>query len=193
MNHLIIFAHPDAKSFNRAILDEFADALKSNGHLVRVRDLYSMKFNPALTDEDEQACISGTPPDDIRAEHQHIAWANIITFIGPLWWGGLPALAKGYMDRVLSNGFAYTSDENGPKGLLTDKKMFTIITGDAPENVYEQSGLFVGMNKIFDSIIAQFCEIQAAGHKYFMAVSVISDDERKAMLKEVRKIATELK
>jgi len=192
MNHLIIYAHPDPKSFNHAILDALVDALNAQGHQVRVRDLYAIQFNPFLTDEDEAACIKNQPPDDIRAEHQHVAWADMIIFIGPLWWGGLPAAAKGYMDRVFSNGFAYTGDESGVKGLLSGKKLFTIMTGDAPASVYEDTGLFEGINKIFDAIFADFCGLKVAGHKYFMGISTSSDQDRKAMLDEVKKIAAQL-
>ena len=128
-------------------------------------------------------------PKDIGAEHEHIKWANTITFIGPMWWGGFPAITNGYMDRVLSDGFAYTGDENGPKGLLPDKKVFTIMTGDAPASVYEQSGLFKSINRIIDDITCQFCALKVAGHKYFMSVNEVSDAERKKMLGELRQIA----
>lgn len=192
MNHLIIFAHPRPKSFNRAILEAFTIALSELNNEVRIRDLYAMNFDPVLKERDFELLKKGIVPKDIVAEHEHIKWADTITFIGPLWWGGLPAIAKGYMDRVLSDGFAYTGDENGPKGLLPDKKVFTIMTGDAPASAYEQSGLFKSMNQIFDDITCQFCALKTIGHKYFMSVNEVSDNERHTMLRELRQIAVDI-
>jgi NAD(P)H dehydrogenase (quinone) len=192
MKHLIIYSHPNPKSFNHAIAEAFIEGLEENNHEARMRDLYAFNFDPRLTIPDITACKKGQPPEDIGTEQEHIKWADIITFIGPLWWGGFPAITKGYMDRVLSDGFAYTGDENGPKGLLPDKKVFTIMTGDAPERVYEKSGLFKSMDHIFDDITCQFCALKVIGHKYFMSVNEVDDAQRKKMLQEVKKIASKI-
>ncbi|MFH1018492.1 MAG: NAD(P)H-dependent oxidoreductase, partial [Pseudomonadota bacterium] len=107
MNHLIIYSHPNPKSFNHAILEEFSGALRDAGHEVRVRDLYAIGFKPVLQGSDLEQAGKRPPAEDICAEQAHISWADVITFIFPLWWAGMPAIAKGYLDRVFSEGFAY--------------------------------------------------------------------------------------
>lgn len=186
MKHLIVFSHPNPKSFNRAIVDTYAQALKDKGHEVRIRDLYRMKFDPVLKKTEMANFKKNYYPDDIKAEHDNIRWADIITLVFPIWWGGPPAVMKGYLERVLSEGFAYT---DGPKGLLSDKKVFTISTLDAPHEVYEKNGIYASMNKILDDVTYQFAAIKGIGHKYFASVSVVSDEERRKMLEEVKKIA----
>ena len=189
MKHLIIFGHPNPDSFNQAIVATYEDALKEKGHEVRIRDLYKLGFDPILKLSEMEGFKKGIYPDDVKTEQEHIKWADIITFIYPIWWGGAPAIVKGYTERILSEGFAYT---DGPKGLLSDKKAFTINTLDAPDEVYEKGGLYTSMNKVLDDITYQFAAIKGIGHKYFASVSVVSDQERKVMLQDVRKIAQEI-
>ncbi|MFH1360236.1 MAG: NAD(P)H-dependent oxidoreductase [Candidatus Omnitrophota bacterium] len=193
MNHLIVYGHPNPKSFNRAIVDTLKAALEEKEHEVRLRDLCALKFNPNLSQLEMENIEKNLIPVDVQTEHEHIKWANVITFVFPIWWGGPPAILKGYLDRVLSKNFAYTESEGGSKGLLTDKKVFTINTIDAPQEVYEKEELFKSMNLIWDKITLLFAGIQPLGHKYFSFVSGSSDEQRKAMLEEVKKLANELK
>ena len=108
MNHLIIFAHPNSKrSFGRAIANRIEQISQENGVNVFFRDLYEMNFNPILSHEELQNANKGIIPEDIQQEHDFILQADLITLVYPLWWMGFPAILKGYLDRVLSHGFAY--------------------------------------------------------------------------------------
>lgn len=123
MNHLIVFAHPHQESFNRAILDTAVRALQTKGHEVHVRDLYQLGFNPVLTGEDTAEMKKGSTPADIQAEQAFITKADVITFVYPVWWTGLPAILKGYVDRVFAYGFAYQyNSQGGIDKLLAGKK-----------------------------------------------------------------------
>ncbi len=186
MKHLVIYSHPNPKSFNHAILETYVEAVESKGGEVRVRDLYEMKFQPVLTGDDLAGLADGNIASDLETEHQHVAWADIITFIFPLWWGGMPAIAKGYLDRVFCDGFAYRFGPGGLEQLLKDKKALTITTlGDTEAN-YKEKGFFAAMNKLMDEIGYAFMGIQSMGHVYFGAIPLVSDDERKEMLQAVR-------
>lgn len=113
MNHLIIFAHPNsARSFGRAIANRIEQISQENGVNVFFRDLYEMNFNPILSHEELQNANKGIIPEDIQQEHDFILQADLITLVYPLWWMGFPSILKGYLDRVLSHGFAYKT-ENG--------------------------------------------------------------------------------
>lgn len=122
MKHVIVYAHPNTESFNHAILETVKKELEEKGHEVRVRDLYELNFNPVLGASDFISFSQGNTPADIKEEQEHISWADSITFIYPVWWAGLPAILKGYVDRVFSHGFAYAYGENGIEKLLSGKK-----------------------------------------------------------------------
>ncbi|MBF0317489.1 MAG: NAD(P)H-dependent oxidoreductase [Nitrospirae bacterium] len=189
MKHLVIHTHPNPRSFNHAIKDAFIDELKSNGHEVRLRDLYAIGLDPVLRASDFEAIMGGLVPDDVKTEQDHIRWADIITFIHPIWWSGLPALLKGYIDRVFSLGFAYSMDGHALKGLLHDKKVLILNTTGADRQTYEQSGMLAGITKTIDDGIYRFCAMEVIGHKYLYAVCCVTQEERLTMLAEVRAIA----
>ena len=188
MKFLLVYSHPNPGSFNKAIAQTLTSSLQEAGHEVRIRDLYDMGFDPVLKGHELEGFKEKKYPEDIKVEQEHVRWADILVFISPVWWGSFTALLRGYMDRVFSLNFAYTADN---KGLLTDKKVYTINTIGAPEHVYEDSGMFKAMDLTLDLGIFQFCGITVLGHKYYSFVVACSDDERKMMLEDVKTIAKE--
>ena len=123
MKHLIISAHPNPQSFNRALVEEVIKATRQAGGETVVRDLYTLDFNPVLSWRELNASMEGIVPAEIKFEQKLITEADLITFIYPLWWMGFPAILKGYLDRVLSYGFAYQNENNISVGLLGHKKI----------------------------------------------------------------------
>jgi NAD(P)H dehydrogenase (quinone) len=192
MKHLIVYSHPNPKSFNHAVYETYVEALKKKGHEVRVRDLYAIDFDPVLKGSDFEAMQKGQLPKDIIDEQQNIQWAEIVTFIFPIWWTGLPARVKGYIDRVFLHGFAYAVDENGVKGLLSDKKVFVFNTTGTPQSIYDGNGMFNSMSQTIDMGIFKFCAMEVVGHKFFAGVPGATNEARAEMLAEVRRIAVEV-
>jgi NAD(P)H dehydrogenase (quinone) len=189
MKHLIIYAHPNPASFNHAIKETLVRVLKGKGQEVRVRDLYALGFDPVLKASDFEALLAGKVPADILAEQEHVRWADQLTFLYPIWWNRMPAIACGYIDRVLSRGFAYDYTPTGPVGLIPGKKVFIINTLGAPFSVCEQAGLFKSMEHLIDKETFHFCGMKMVGHKYFGSVPMVTDAERKKMLEEVAALA----
>ncbi|WP_096435795.1 NAD(P)H-dependent oxidoreductase [Alteribacter populi] len=189
MRHLIIYMHPSKESFNGAILEEYTKALTNSGHDVLVRALSEYVFSPFLTKQEYEDSLQEVYTPDVVEEHQHITWADAITFIFPLWWGGLPAIGKGYVDRVFSYGFAYRLKEESPVPKLTGKKVATICTTGSPSDVYREQGMHEAINRIFDKGIFQFCGLEVHNHRYFGNVILCSDEERKKMLAETKELA----
>ncbi len=185
MKHLLVYAHPNPKGFSHAILETLVEALKPH-HDIRIRDLYAMHFDPVLRASDFEAFEKGTVPGDLQIEQDHVRWADVITFIYPLWWSGLPAILKGYVDRVFSIGFAYTYEETGPRGLLAGKKVFMITPMGATVDLYEKIGMISSMKLTIDQGFAEFCGLELLGHRYFGNVPSASDEERKTMLEEIK-------
>jgi NAD(P)H dehydrogenase (quinone) len=189
MRHLVIYSHPNPKSFNHAIKETYVQALRESGQEVRVRDLYALNFDPVLKGSELAGFKEARVPEDIRTEQEHVRWAQVITFICPVWWGGPTANLRGYLDRVFSLGFAY---DEASKGLLGDKKVLTIHTLAAPLKVYEDTGLIAAMNKLYDEIVFKFASLQVVGHKYFGSVSTSGAEERQKMLLEVRELGCKI-
>lgn len=188
MKYLIIIAHPNPKSFNNAIKEEVTKYLDAQKHEYVIRDLYELQFDPVLKASDFEKMQSGNTPNDIKKEQDYILWADSLIFIHPIWWQGTPAILKGYIDRVLSYGFAYKYGPNGPEGLLSNKKAYVISTAGNPDNVMEQLGLYKAMNTTIDTLTLEFCGIKVLKHHYFAAVPSVSDAIRKQYLEEVKAI-----
>lgn len=137
MKHLIIYCHPNPNSLNSHLKNIVVEHLQENNHDVAVRDLYALNFNPVLSFDDMAGQRQGIVADDTKQEQEFIIWADFITFIHPIWWTGLPAIMKGYIDRVFSYGFAYRYDQGIQKGLLVGKKTVIINTHGKSKAEYE--------------------------------------------------------
>ncbi len=188
MKYLIIYAHPNPKSFNHAILEAISGELRKKGKEFEVRDLYGIGFNPVLKSEDLASIRKGTAMQDVQAEQDYIRAADFLIFIYPLWWAGMPAMLKGYIDRVFSEGFAYRISSEGIEGLLPGKKVFLVTTTGASKADYEDSGFFKSMDQLVDVAIFRSCNLELVGHKYFSSVPSVSDSDRRAMLEELTNI-----
>ncbi|NIH86640.1 NAD(P)H-dependent oxidoreductase [Amycolatopsis granulosa] len=157
MNVLWIFAHPEGRSLNAALRDEGLAALAELGHSCQVSDLYAMKWNPVVDYDDfghdprermrvaaasQEAYQSGRLPADIQAEQEKLAWADAVVVQFPLWWYGMPAILKGWFDRVLVKGLGYgISADDGTvlrygDGRLTGKRAMVVTTvGARPSSI----------------------------------------------------------
>lgn len=189
MNHCIVFCHPNADSFNGAILHTYKNALQALGHEVTVRHLYRLGFDPVLTWKEYQAQLGGHLAMDVEIEQASIREADALTLIYPVWWAGLPALAKGYLDRVFSYGFAYELNGEEPIPLLKGKKAATIFTSGTPEAVYRRSGMADCLKQTVEEGLFDFCGMETIGHLYFGNVVLEDNKEHERMLSEVRGLA----
>lgn len=189
MKHLIVYAHPNPKSFNHAVLETLQQVYQAKGHALTVRDLYAEGFSPVLTPSDFAAMGQGRLPQDILREQEHIKNADFITFVYPIWWAGLPAILKGYIDRVFLKGFAYDYGADGIVGLLKGKKAAIINTTGSPEPFYDQSGMIKSMNQTGEQGIFGFCGMEVVAHLYFGGVPTSTPEQRQDMLQRIRDLA----
>lgn len=185
MKHLIVYAHPNPESLNHAILETSVRTLKQNGHEVVVRDLYALDFQPILKPADIAAMRAGQTPPDIKAEQEFITQADVLCFIYPIWWAGIPAILKGYIDRVFSYGFAYGTGEAGIIKMLTGKKGLIINTHGTPKDIYDQMGMTAGLTITSDTGIFDFVGIEPVGHLFFGGIGYLEESAYQGMLQEV--------
>lgn len=156
MKVLIVFAHPEPKSLNGSLKDVAVQALKEKDHEVKVSDLYGLGFKAALDRDDftnlenperfnpiaEQLHAARTDgfSQDIKTEMEKVEWADLVIFQFPIWYGGMPAILKGWMERVFATGFSSDMFQGKiyDQGLMKGKKaMLSFTTGGPEENYYQ--------------------------------------------------------
>ncbi|MHA1124972.1 MAG: NAD(P)H-dependent oxidoreductase [Candidatus Heimdallarchaeota archaeon] len=135
MNILVVFAHPNDDSFGSAIKEKIIQGLLVGDHKVQVHDLYRDGFNPILT---KKELLGETKPEEnfhVKKYQEDITWSQRIIVIHPVWWCNVPAMLKGYFDRVLSLNFAYETIRGKRKPLLGGRKGILVQTFDTEKTV----------------------------------------------------------
>lgn len=190
MQVLIVYAHPTPQSFNHAILESFTKGLAEAGHTYEVADLYAINFNPCLSGADFAQLMAGKTPDDIRAQQEKISRADALVFIHPIWWFAPPAILKGWIDRVLSMGFAYSMDEKDghPVGLLKNQKALIINTAGGTEEEAKMFGSSDALKKIEGDLMFKFCGITNVEQVIFYNVIMTDDATRKGYLEQAKNL-----
>jgi NAD(P)H dehydrogenase (quinone) len=163
MKHLIIIAHPNPSSFTHALADAYTAALASMGHECERRDLYAMGFDPVLHPSELNA--AGMP--DVQREQALLKDADATAFFYPLWWASMPAILKGYIDRVFANGVAYEFQANAMHGLLAGKTNLLVTVSAAPKEALQQTGAWNAIRVIQDSHIFHSVGLTLANHLHF--------------------------
>jgi NAD(P)H dehydrogenase (quinone) len=167
MKNLIIYAHPNPASLNHFFKETVLESLEQSGEEVILRDLNEINFNPVLSLEDMQGQRMGKVASDVKTEQDFIIWADRIIFIYPIWWTGMPAIMKGYIDRVFSYGFAYRYDQGIQKGLLSGKSTIIINSHGKSNAEYAESGLDKALALTSDTGIFNYCGLEIKQHFYF--------------------------
>lgn len=186
MNILVIYAHPYNKSFNHAIKESIINAAETAQHNVVVRDLYALNFNPVLSaSELVNSFKGGEVPEDVRIEQEHLAWAEAVVLVYPLWWAGMPAILRGYLDRIFSYGFAYTATDAGIVGLLGNKRIIMVNTIGAAEEVYQKNGMLNALETIANPGIFNFCGTSVEKYFHFCGIPDSTLTQRQEMLAEI--------
>ncbi|KLD79667.1 NAD(P)H-dependent oxidoreductase [Xanthomonas hyacinthi] len=165
MNVLLVHAHPEPTSLNGALKDFAVQRLQGAGHHVQVSDLYAMQWKPALDAQDsldgtagdrfdpsadsKRAFANGRQSADIAAEQDKLRWADAVLLQFPLWWFSLPAILKGWVDRVYAYGFAYGVGEHSDarwgdrygEGSMAGKRAMLIVSTGGWESHYAPRGI----------------------------------------------------
>ncbi|MFI4973152.1 MAG: NAD(P)H-dependent oxidoreductase [Caulobacterales bacterium] len=206
MRVFIVHAHHEPKSFNGAMTREAAAALAAAGHEVRISDLYAMGFNPVSdrrnfttvldadylkqqAEEAHAAALDGFAAD-IAAEMDKLFWCDALILQFPLWWFGLPAILKGWVDRVFAaGGKIYGGGKWYDNGVLAGKRAMCSITMGGPGSMYTADGLNGAIDSILFPInhgILAFVGFTVVQPFLVHAPARLSDPERAARLADYR-------
>ncbi len=212
MNVLIIHAHHEPASFNSALKNKAQELFTSKGHSVKVSDLYAMNFKAVSNASDftirsnpdylkYQAEQTNASKDnlfsqDIISEMEKLLWADLIIFNFPLWWFSVPAILKGWVDRVFAMGFAYGGGKGVyDTGVFKGKKGMLCITTGGPESTYLVGGRNGEIDKILFHInhgMLYFTGMDVMPPFIAYAVARMTDDERKSVLEKYDDYLTNL-
>ncbi len=190
---LIIYTHPRREGrFTPTILEEVTKHLKARGEKIILLDLYKSKFNPVLTKEELGTRINKYVSPNTRKMQDLITSADKLIFLYPTWWQNMPAILKGFIDKVFIEGFAFTYQGRSSKGLpklLPKGKKAVIITSTGAPNwvtrcVYKQRVI-----KLLKHDVLKFCGIKAKGYLVGEAQDIKKYDKR-SIRKVVKKATT---
>ncbi|MFD2792807.1 NAD(P)H-dependent oxidoreductase [Promicromonospora vindobonensis] len=170
MHALVVTAHPSPRSLVAELACVTRSALEESGYSVEASDLYAMGWDPAVRLEDygdvadtgetvsarsKRAYETGTLAPEIVAEQDKVCRADLVVLLFPMWWHGMPAMLKGWFDRVFVNGFAFGLQDDaglprkyGDGGLVGRRVLAVITAGDRAES-FEPRGLNGDLEELF--------------------------------------------
>ena len=189
MNILIILANPNKNSFCKAIAQGAANILKKNSRRVVLHDLYQEKF-PAILTEREDLSVS-KPPAIIRKHCRDLTEADGIIVVHPNWWGGPPAILKGWIDRIFRAGVAYKfvgpdKGECVPVGLLKAKSAVVFNTSNTkPER--EKKVFRDPLETMWKNCVFGLCGVKNFTRKTYGVIITSTAKQRKKWLKDAEK------
>lgn len=132
----LIFAHPWHGSFTHAVLDAITTKLTNENRAYEIIDLHKDNFNPVLTESELAIYAKGEYSDPLVPKYQAILKAaDEVVFMFPIWWSGMPAMLKGFFDKVLLVNFSHNY-ENGWTPLLDINKTVVATTSQSPTENY---------------------------------------------------------
>jgi NAD(P)H dehydrogenase (quinone) len=205
MRVFILHAHHEPSSFNGALTREATFALQEAGHAVKVSDLYAMAFDP-ISDrrnfttvaeasflkqqvEEEHASDVGGYVPELQAEMDKLSWCDVLILQFPLWWMGLPAIMKGWIDRVLTVGRAYGGGRYYSRGVFKGKRAMCSVTVGGSAAVYSEQGAYGPIERSLAPIhhgVLGFVGFSILEPFVVYGPARLSDDDRLARLRSYR-------
>lgn len=165
MKALIVLCHPERKSFNGALAELAKSTLEGQGYTVKTTDLYEEGFDPVESEkhfvdrenpdafsvlgEQRHAFQTGRLPEDVERQIALLEEADFVLFQFPIWWHSVPAMIKGWIDRVFVSGGLYTSTKRYDRGHFSGKVAMCSATIGAPAIVMQPGGRGGTIEQIF--------------------------------------------
>lgn len=187
----IINGHPNKESFNFGVAEAYKNGAIESGAEIKEIIITDLNFNPNLQFGYQKRME--LEPDLLEA-WEMIQWADHLVWIHPVWWGGLPALMKGFIDRLFLPGLAYKYRENSVwwDKLLKGKTAHIITTIDQPGWYYWLMYGRPSVNQLKKSTL-EFCGIKPVKVTYLGIIRTSSKEQREIWLKKVRSLGQKLR
>lgn len=194
MKVLIVYAHPEPESFTGSLKNHAVSTLTRAGHEVEVSDLYALGFKPqidwndfrepanreylSILSEHGHGARTDSLSEDIRDEQDKLRWADVLILHFPMWWFSMPAIMKGWVDRVLTLGFAFDLGKMYEDGLMSGKRAMIVTSTAGPDISYTAAGRAGDIEAILWPInngTLRFCGFDVLPP--FVAYSVLTNSE----------------
>lgn len=191
MNILIISGHPDKESYNNALAKAYYEGAKESIKKVDLIHVRELNFDPNL----EYGYRKRTDLEpDLELSIEKIKKADHIVWVLPLWWGGMPAILKGFIDRTLLPGVAFEIEEGKvfQKKLLKNKSGRIIITGDTPKWYLKLHLKNPLINQLKKGVL-EFCGIKPVKTTYIAPIRNSTEEFRKKWLSKIYLLGKQLK
>ena len=184
---LIILGHPSTDSFCGAIATCYFEAATQAGREVRIMQLGALNFDPVLHEGYNQI---QTLEQDLLDAQADIMWAEHLVFVFPLWWGGVPALLKGFIDRTFLPGFAfkYRQGKVFPDKLLKGRTAHLLVAMDTAPWYYKWVYWMPGLHQMRKHTLA-FCGIKPLTTLMFGPVLTSTTTQRQRWLQQAMALA----
>ena len=181
---LVILGQPQRHSYGGALMQAYSEGARAAGAEVKELYLGDLKFDPLATTS--LAHLAELEPDLSQAQ-EAIKWAEHLVFVYPIWWGTIPALLKGFIERVFLPGFAVNFRKNSPlwDKLLTGRSARLIVTLNTPSWIYRWVFGRPGHNTMKKTIL-QFCGIKPVRITEVGPMKNSTESKRKKWLEQVR-------
>lgn len=189
MKVLIIYTYPDPTGFNSAILKQVQASI-DKGHEMKVIDLYGESFDPVLRFDRHHKRRDLKDDPAMKPYRNDLLWADHVIFIYPIWWGGMPAILKGFIDRVFAKGFAYDYKGLIPVGYFKDKQATLITTDDTPwfyGRFFQED-----YGRVMKKQVLKMSGFQKVYHLRLSFLRHTSEVKRQAMLEKVARISKKI-
>jgi NAD(P)H dehydrogenase (quinone) len=183
---LVVYCHPNPKSFTHAVLEAVQAGLAQAPCEVKTVDLHAEGFQPVLVVDEQRRRRDLDKVAETQPYRDQIAWCDAMVFVYPVWWGGMPAMLKGYLDRTFVSGL--TKTQVFPNGLARGKAAHFFYTLDSPALVaWLDPGWFSNYFTVF-----RYCGFSPVRRHYLARLKLTTDEERGRWLIEVRERAEAL-
>jgi putative NADPH-quinone reductase len=201
MNIFLVLAHPEPRSFNGALFDQAQKLLGGIGHEIKTSELYAMQFNPVSgrnnftsvkdpayfkqqAEEQFAVEVDGFAPD-VEQELEKLEWCDLMIWQFPLWWFGLPAILKGWADRVLVMGRTYGNGRLYEQGVFQGKRALLSLTTGSSEERYLKGGLHGDIHGVLRPVqrgILEFVGFSVLAPHVVYGLAHMTDEQRETAL-----------
>lgn len=189
-NVLVVLGHPSTSSFSAALSAAYADAARQAGHTVRVLNLGELRFDPVLhgSNPHHQAL-----EPDLLAAQEAMRWAQHIAWVFPVWWGSVPALLKGFLDRAFTSGYAYKFQAGAsfPTPLLAGRTADLLVALDTPPWYFRWVYRMPAIHQMRKTTLA-FCGIRTRRTQLYGPIIHSTDPQRAAWLRQAAAMGASL-
>lgn len=171
VRHIVVHCHPELESFNASMAAAYCAEVKQHGHEAISRDLYAMGFDPVLK-AGERSGMAFRQRPDVRDELAIIQGADVFVLIYPIWFGGPPAILKGYLERVLGSGaMPLQFKQEAASGVLAHQRLVSFTSSATDEHWLATQGQLESLISGFDRYIEHGFAMQPSQHFHFGSVT----------------------